>query len=160
MVDKKAGAKKGTEKAKKVSAKNVKKDVKTEKRRDTVKKKIEEVKKAEKKNIVKKEEKKKEVKVEKPAPVSKEDQLKGLEIIKYPLITEKAVNMIETENKMVFIVAKSANRQVVKEAVESLYGIKVDHVNIMKDMKSRKKALVKINSKFKAEDLATKLGVL
>lgn len=160
MVDKKVEKGTRAKKAEKGSAKNVKKDMKTEKRRDAVKKRIEEVKKSEKKDVAKKEEKKNEGKVEKPAPVSKADQLKGLEIIKYPLITEKAVNMIEAENKMVFIVAKSANRQRVKEAVESLYGVKVDHVNIMKDMKSRKKALVKINNKFKAENLATRLGVL
>ncbi|MFH1586912.1 MAG: 50S ribosomal protein L23 [Candidatus Diapherotrites archaeon] len=156
MADKKVEKGNKARKAEKGGAKKIKKpEVKKEKRRDAVKKKIGEVKKVEKKG-----QQASEVKVEKPAAVSKEQQLKGLEIIKYPLITEKAVNMIETENKMVFIVAKSANKQMVKEAVESLYGIKVDSVNIMKDTKSRKKALVKINTKFKAEDLATKLGVL
>ena len=53
-----------------------------------------------------------------------------------------------------------ATKKEVREAVESNYKIKVDTVNILKDRKGRKKAIVKINEKFKADEIATKLGVL
>ncbi len=87
-------------------------------------------------------------------------EMRSLTIIKYPLITEKAVNMIEAENKLVFIIDGSATKTMVKKAIEDLYKVKVKSVNIMKDMKSRKKAIVTIDKKFKADDIATKLGVI
>ena len=84
---------------------------------------------------------------------------RGSEIF-YPLITEKAVNVIETENKLVFVVDKKATKAGVKKAIEELYEVKVDKVNMMNDSKGRKKAVVQINKKFKANDIAIKRGVL
>jgi len=87
-------------------------------------------------------------------------ELRSLDIIKYPLITEKAVNMIEAENKLTFIVDKTATKNTVRNSIETLYKVKVKSVNILKDMKSRKKAIVTIDKKYKADDIATKLGVI
>ncbi|MFH1257179.1 MAG: 50S ribosomal protein L23 [Candidatus Diapherotrites archaeon] len=127
-------------------------------------------KKAEKKTATAKKEEAKKVAIEKKEIVEKvkeeakkisiEEQLNALEILKYPLISEKAVNMIESENKLCFIVDQRASKADVKKAVEGLYAVKVDRVNIIHDMRARKKALVKINKAFKAQDVATKLGVL
>ena len=89
-----------------------------------------------------------------------EAEMQGLNVIKYPLITEKAVNMIETQNKLVFVIDGNADKIMVKKAVENLYKVKVSKVNILKDMKSRKRAIVTINKKFRADDIATKLGVI
>ncbi len=89
-----------------------------------------------------------------------EATLKGLETIKYPLITEKAVGFIESENKLTFIVYEHADKSSVKKAVEQVYKVKVNKVNIINDMKARKKAIVTIDKKFKAGDIATKMGVV
>ena len=109
-------------------------------------------------------EEKKEVKEQvKKAKKTKEEieqEIKNLDVIKYALITEKAVNMIEAENKLVFVVNKNANKELVRAAVEGLYKVKVKSVNIIKDMKARKKAIVTIDKKFKADSIATKLGVI
>ena len=88
------------------------------------------------------------------------EKLHAYETLRYPLITEKAVNMIEAENKLVFVVGRNATKQDVRNAVERLYGVRVDRVNIMRDMKARKRAIVKINKTYKADDIATRLGVL
>lgn len=93
------------------------------------------------------------------APMKKE-KLERYEIITYPLVTEKAINMIESENKLCFIVNNNASKKDVKEAVEKNYNVKVDSVKVLNDRKGRKKAVVKINEKFKADEIATKLGVL
>ncbi len=82
------------------------------------------------------------------------------ETVKFPLITEKAVNVIETENKLVFIVNKKSTKTEIKKAVEKLFEVKVDSINTVNDAKGKKKAIVKINKKFKANDIAIKLGVL
>ncbi|MFH1224793.1 MAG: 50S ribosomal protein L23 [Candidatus Diapherotrites archaeon] len=92
--------------------------------------------------------------------VTKDDQISAYGVIQHPLITEKSVNMIEAENKLVFIVSRAATKGEVKKAVEALYGIKVDAVNVLNDTKARKRAIVKINRAFKAGDVATKLGIL
>ena len=81
-------------------------------------------------------------------------------VIEYPLITEKSVGLIEKENKLVFVVDKSATKHDIKKAVEELYGVKVATVNTMISMMGRKKAYVKLKPEFKASDIATKLKVL
>jgi len=81
-------------------------------------------------------------------------------VIQHPLITEKSVGLIEKENKLVFVVDKSATKNDVKKAVEELYGVKVATVNTLLSMKGKKKAYVKLKPEFKASDIATKLKVL
>jgi len=86
--------------------------------------------------------------------------LHDMEVILYPLVTEKAVNMIESENKITFVVSDNSGKNEVKKVVEEAYGVKVKKINIVRDMRGRKKAIVKLDKKFKASELATKLGVL
>ena len=52
-------------------------------------------------------------------------------IIKRPVITEKMTAISEKLNKFAFIVDKRANKIQIKEAVEKLYGVKVEAVNTM-----------------------------
>ena len=88
------------------------------------------------------------------------DALKPFEVILFPLITEKAVGIIEKENKLSFIVNQRASKADIKGAVEKLYKVKVDKVRTIKDLKGRKKAIVQINKDFKAQDIAMRLGVI
>ncbi|MEF3255127.1 MAG: 50S ribosomal protein L23, partial [Deferribacterales bacterium] len=53
------------------------------------------------------------------------------DIIKRPLITEKAVDLKEKENQVVFEVDKRANKIQIKEAVEKLFNVKVVDVRTM-----------------------------
>ncbi len=55
------------------------------------------------------------------------------DVIRRPLITEKTAEMVETENKYVFEVARKANKIQVKEAVEEIFDLegKVVKVNMM-----------------------------
>ncbi|MBN2127026.1 MAG: 50S ribosomal protein L23 [Candidatus Diapherotrites archaeon] len=86
--------------------------------------------------------------------------MKAYDILKHPLITEKAVGFIESENKLSFIVENTATKPEIKKAVEDLFQVKVQEINILRDTKARKKAFVRISKEFKASDVATKLGVL
>jgi len=81
-------------------------------------------------------------------------------IIKYPLLTEKAVGLIEKENKIAFIVDKSANKEDVKKEIEKQYKVKVDKVNIINTIKGKKKAYIKLKPEYKATDLALKLKII
>lgn len=82
------------------------------------------------------------------------------EIILYPSMTESASLMVEKENKLVFIVSLKATKTDVKKAVEELYEVKVQKVNLLISSKGRKKAFVKLHPDFKAADVAIKLGIL
>ncbi|MBS7608005.1 MAG: 50S ribosomal protein L23 [Candidatus Bathyarchaeia archaeon] len=82
------------------------------------------------------------------------------EVILYPLMTESASLMVEKENKLVFIVNLKATKADVKRAVEQLYEVKVEKVNIMITPDGRKKAFVKLNPEYRASDVAIKLGIL
>jgi large subunit ribosomal protein L23 len=75
-------------------------------------------------------------------------------------MTEKAVKLIETENKLTFIVARDASRADVKRAVETLFEVKVSDVKTQITADGRKRAYVKLAPEFMADEIATKLGVL
>ena len=82
------------------------------------------------------------------------------EVIRYPLISEDAVTLIESENKITFIVDAEASKNDIRRAVEELYEVKVDRVNSVLTPEGRKKAYVKLAPDYKASDLAVRLGVL
>jgi large subunit ribosomal protein L23 len=82
------------------------------------------------------------------------------DVISYPLMTESASLMVETDNKLVFIVNLKASKSDVKRAVEELYEVKVDRVNLLITPQGEKKAFVKLKPEFRASDVAIKLGIL
>ena len=82
------------------------------------------------------------------------------EIIKYPLLSEDAVTLLEAENKITFIVDRRSDKHDVKRAVEGLYEVRVDQVRTLITPEGDKKAFVKLTPDFKAADLAVKLGIL
>lgn len=75
--------------------------------------------------------------------VWREIALDPYQVIKHPLMTEVTSRMLETENKLVFIVDRTANKKEIKQAVEHLYEVAVAQVNVMITSKGEKKAFVK-----------------
>jgi ribosomal protein uL23 len=82
------------------------------------------------------------------------------QIIKHPLTTEKAVKLIESQNKLVFIVDLRATKKQIKEAIEKLFEVRVQKVWTQITPKGKKKAYIKLDPKFPAIDVATKLGII
>ncbi|MCW3981075.1 MAG: 50S ribosomal protein L23 [Candidatus Bathyarchaeota archaeon] len=82
------------------------------------------------------------------------------DIILYPLMTEVASRLLETENKLVFIVSLKATKPKITQAVEELYDVRVEKVNVLITPQGRKKAFVKLHPDDKAADVAIKLGIL
>ncbi|HID90495.1 TPA: 50S ribosomal protein L23 [Candidatus Bathyarchaeota archaeon] len=81
-------------------------------------------------------------------------------VILYALMTEKAVGLIESENKLTFVVDRRARKRTIKRAVEDLYGVRVESVNVVITPKGVKKAYVKLHPDYKASEVAIKLGIL
>jgi large subunit ribosomal protein L23 len=80
-------------------------------------------------------------------------------IIKRPLITEKTFDLIERENKLVFIVDRLANKSQIKRAIEKIHKVKVIKVNTLITVRGEKKAFVKLHPDNSAQDIAIDLGV-
>lgn len=91
--------------------------------------------------------------------VSKETEDNIHSIILRPYITEKTFNLIEKENKLTFIVADSASKKDVNEAIKTMYESNVKEVNIFRTIQG-KKAIVKFTKDDEARQLATKLGLV
>ena len=81
------------------------------------------------------------------------------EIIKNPLTTEKAVRLMESENKLVFIVHKKAKKPEIKKAMEEIFKVKVLKVSTL-IQKGKKKAYIKLAEETPAIDVATQLGLM
>jgi len=79
-------------------------------------------------------------------------------VILHPLVSEKTSIMMEKENKLEFKVPISVSKKEIKEAVEKKYGVKVEKVNTRID-KNGKRAIVKLASPYKAEEIGMKIGV-
>lgn len=86
--------------------------------------------------------------------------LEYYDVVQYPVITEKAVDLISSQNRLTFIVDKKATKRQIKEAVEKLYNVKVKTINTLLDRQNRKKAFVTLSKENNAQDVANKLGIL
>ena len=82
------------------------------------------------------------------------------EVVFYPLMTESASLIVEKDNKLIFIVNPKSGKSDVKRAVEELYDVKVVKVTVQLTPRGEKKAFVKLDPRFKASDVAIKLGIL
>ncbi|TFG14548.1 MAG: 50S ribosomal protein L23 [Promethearchaeota archaeon] len=80
-------------------------------------------------------------------------------VIKRPLITEKTFELIEKENKLVFIVEKKANKGQIKRAIEKIHNVKVIKINTLINTRGEKKAFIKLHPDNSAQDIAIDLGV-
>ncbi len=76
-----------------------------------------------------------------------------------PIVTEKAIMMIESQNILTFKTEVKKTKAEIKKDLERIFDIKVDKIRtLIKD--NSKYAYVKLNEKFPAIDVATKLGLM
>lgn len=94
------------------------------------------------------------------------------EIIVRPLVTEKTMRVQEENNTVVFEVVKGVNKVHIKQAVEEIFNVKVESVNVVNcptktkrggrrgqysfTTKAIKKAYVKLKDGYKIDILADK----
>lgn len=81
-------------------------------------------------------------------------------IIIAPLSTEKAVRLMEAENKLVFLIDRKASKADVKKELEETYKVKVKSVNTLIGPDAKKRAYVTFADETPAIDLATKLELM
>lgn len=76
-----------------------------------------------------------------------------------PLMTEKAIMMIESQNVLTLETSMKKTKEEIKKEVEELFKAKVDKIRTM-IKKNKKYAYVKLKGDVLAIDVATKLGLM
>jgi len=80
------------------------------------------------------------------------------DVIEHPYVTEKTLMLIENNNSLQFVVKMSANKQMIKEALEKIFEIGVESVNT-RITKNGKIATVKLGPEYSAEDIGMRIGI-
>lgn len=76
-----------------------------------------------------------------------------------PIVTEKAVMLIETNNTLTFEANKNMNKEDIRREVEEMLEVKVDKMRTLLK-KNKKYAYVRLDKNNPAIDTATKLGIV
>ncbi|PSP80309.1 50S ribosomal protein L23 [Halobacteriales archaeon QS_7_69_60] len=79
--------------------------------------------------------------------------------LKHPLVTEKAMDEMDFENKLLFICDADAAKPDIREAVETQFDVVVDSVNTQVTMDGEKKATVLLSAEDDAQEVASRIGV-
>ena len=69
---------------------------------------------------------------------SRRSPLNNLEIIKYPIITDKATRLVEN-NQYSFIVDRYSNKTQIKAAIEYLFSVKIQKINTCRLPRKKKR---------------------
>ncbi len=99
-------------------------------------------------------------KVKSKAAKKPAEEFDAFKVIKFPLSTEKAVRLMQSENKLLFVVNNDADKNDVKKAIEEIFKCKVLKVNLLVSPRGEKRAYVKFSPEKPAIDIATELGLL
>jgi len=76
-----------------------------------------------------------------------------------PIVTEKAVMAIETQNVLTFLTEKEKTKDEIKKEIADIFKVKID--SIKTHIRGNKKYVhVKLKKEFPAIDVATKLGLI
>ncbi len=76
-----------------------------------------------------------------------------------PVVTEKAVMLIELTNTITFRTEKNATKETIKNEIEEIFGVKVEKIRTL--LRGGKKyAYITLKKEFPAIDIATKLKLI
>jgi len=81
------------------------------------------------------------------------------DVIRHPHMTEKAMDDLDFQNKLQFVVDSGAAKPAVAEAVEDQFGVTVVDVTTQVRPDGTKKAVVRLSEDDEAEEVASRIGV-
>ena len=79
--------------------------------------------------------------------------------IKHPHVTEKAVDQMDFENKLLFVCHPDATKDEIRDEIEAQFDVAVVDVNTMVTPKGEKKATVQLSEDHDAQEIASRIGV-
>ncbi len=93
-------------------------------------------------------------------PIKANVKIDPYHIVKYPLSTEKSIRLMESENKLVFVVDRKSTKTEIKQAIEEMFKVKVKSVNSFITSSGQKRAYIKFAASNPAIDIATQMGLI
>jgi len=81
------------------------------------------------------------------------------DIIKHPHVTEKAMDKMDFQNKLLFIVDVDATKDEIVDAIETQFDVTIENVTTMVTMDGDKKAEVTLSEDDDAQEVASRIGV-
>ena len=78
----------------------------------------------------------------------------------HPIVTEKAMVLLENVNQLSFIVEKEDRKEDIRAYIESTFGKKVAAINTMMTTKGTKKAVITFEESNAAEEILSQLGIV
>ena len=82
-----------------------------------------------------------------------------MSVIEYPWVTEKAMNQMDFDNKLQFIVDLDAEKPEIRDEIEDQYEVTVQSINTQVTMNGDKKATVTLSEDDDAQEVASRIGV-
>ncbi len=80
-------------------------------------------------------------------------------VVHHPLVTEKAMDLMDFQNQLQFVVDTDASKPEIRDAIEEQFDVTVDSVRTMVTMKGQKKATVTLSEADDAQEVASRIGV-
>ena len=80
-------------------------------------------------------------------------------IFRYPVKNDANSQLIESNNTLVFVVDRSANKSAIKAAFTKVFDAKVEKINTLITPLGEKKAFIRIVPSVSALDVASKIGL-
>ncbi len=83
-----------------------------------------------------------------------------MSILQYPVATEKALNLVERENVITYVVDIGAGKPEIKKEFESTFKVKVIGINTVRTPYNRKRAYIRLTKEFPASEIAKRLKLV
>ena len=80
-------------------------------------------------------------------------------VVLHPYVSEKAMILMEQENKLIMVVVRDSKSKEVKKDVEELYEVEVAKVNLYITPRGEKHAIVRLKPEYSAEEIGMRIGV-
>ena len=77
----------------------------------------------------------------------------------HPHVTEKTVDKMDFQNKMVFICRSEATKDEIVADVERRFDVETDGISAMVTPNGRTKAEVQLTDEYDAQEIASRIGV-
>ena len=81
-------------------------------------------------------------------------------VLKHPFVTEKAMMMLDKNNKVQFLVSRNATKEQIKREIQKTFGQEVTNVRTIMTTHGQKKAIVSFANNKAAEEILSRLGIM
>ncbi|MFW5903742.1 MAG: 50S ribosomal protein L23 [Halolamina sp.] len=82
-----------------------------------------------------------------------------MNVIEHPIVTEKAMDQMDFDNTLQFVVHVDADKPTIQDEIESRYEVTVESLNTMVTPQGKKKAIVRLSEADDAQEIASRIGV-